>query len=313
MNFKKPIFWDLKKPNIFSYLLLPFTIPVIINNFFLCIQKKYKFSKIKTVCIGNIYLGGTGKTPLTIKLFNIIKKMGFDVITAKKFYSNQIDEQNLLKAKTKSIVSKRRIDAINQAVNNSNQVIIFDDGLQEKKIDYDLKIVCFKKKNWIGNGQLIPSGPLRERIENLKNYDIVFLNGKDDNTENIREIIHKLNPKIEIFESDYIIQNLKELDINSNYIIFSGIGDPISFKEILLENNISVVKEIIFPDHHTYKKKDIENILKESKKLNAKILTTEKDFVKLSVDDVREINFLKIELKIAKEEKFINFINDKLN
>lgn len=313
MNFKKPIFWDLKKPNIFSYLLLPFTIPVIINNFFLGIQKKYKFSKIKTVCIGNIYLGGTGKTPLTIKLFNIVKKLGFDVITAKKFYSNQIDEQNLLKAKTKSIVSKRRIDAINQAVNNSNQVIIFDDGLQEKKIDYDLKIVCFKKKNWIGNGQLIPSGPLREKIENLKNYDIVFLNGKDDNTENIKEIIHRLNPKIEIFESDYIIQNLKELDINSNYLIFSGIGDPVSFKEILLENNISVVKEIIFPDHYKYKKKDIENILQESKKLNAKILTTEKDFIKLSVDDVREINFLKIELKIVKEEKFINFINDKLN
>ena len=294
-------------------MLLPFTIPVIINNLFLNIQKKYKFSKIKTVCIGNIYLGGTGKTPLTIKLFNIIKKMGFDVITAKKFYSNQVDEQSLLKAKTKNIVSKRRIDAINQAVNNSNQVIIFDDGLQEKKIDYDLKIVCFKKKNWIGNGQLIPSGPLREKIENLKNYDIVFLNGKDDNTENIREIIHRLNPKIEIFESDYIIQNLKELDINSNYLIFSGIGDPVSFKEILLENNISVVKEIIFPDHYKYKKKDIENILQESKKLNAKILTTEKDFIKLSVDDVREINFLKIELKIVKEEKFINFINDKLN
>ena len=313
MNFKKPIFWDLKKPNIFSYLLLPFTIPVIINNFFLGIQKKYKFSKIKTVCIGNIYLGGTGKTPLTIKLFNIVKKLGFDVITAKKFYSNQIDEQNLLKAKTKNIVSKRRIDAINQAINNSNQVIIFDDGLQEKKIDYDLKIVCFKKKNWIGNGQLIPSGPLREKIENLKNYDIVFLNGKDDNTKNIREIIHRLSPKIEIFESDYIIQNLKELDINSNYLIFSGIGDPVSFKEILLENNISVVKEIVFPDHYTYKKKDIENILQESKKLNAKILTTEKDFIKLSEDDVREINFLKIELKIIKEEKFINFINDKLN
>ena len=146
MSFKKPIFWDLKKPNIFSYLLLPFTIPIIINNFFLGIQKKYKFSRIKTVCVGNIYLGGTGKTPLTIKLFDIIKKMGFDVITAKKFYSNQIDEQKLLKAKTKNIVSKRRIDAINQAVNNSNQVIIFDDGLQEKKIDYDLKIVCFKKK-----------------------------------------------------------------------------------------------------------------------------------------------------------------------
>jgi len=287
MIFKKPFFWDLKRPNFFSYLLIPFTIPVIINNFFLNIQKKNKFSKIKTICVGNIYLGGTGKTPLTIKLFNIIRKMDLEVITAKKFYSNQIDEQTLLQTKTKSIVTKEREDAINQAINGSNQVIIFDDGLQEKKINYDLKIVCFKKKNWIGNGQLIPSGPLRERIENLKNYDIVFLNGKDDNTENIREIIHKLNPKIEIFESDYIIQNLKELDINSNYIIFSGIGDPVSFKEILLENNISVVKEIIFPDHHTYKKKDIENILKESKKLNAKILTTEKSKKKLNIAQLR--------------------------
>ena len=313
MNFRKPLFWDLKKPNIFSYLLLPLTIPVIINNFFLNIQKKYKFSKVKTICIGNIYLGGTGKTPLTIKLFNIIRKIGFDVITAKKFYSNQIDEQNLLKAKTKTIVSKKRIDAINQAVNNSNQVIIFDDGLQEKKIDYDLKIVCFKKKNWIGNGQLIPSGPMREKIENLKNYDIVFLNGKGDNVENIREIIYKLNPKIQIFESNYEIQNLNELDINSNYLIFSGIGDPFSFKEILLENNISVVKEIVFPDHHRYKKKDIESVLQESKKLNAKILTTEKDFIKLSNDDAKEINVLKIELKIVKEKQFINLINDKLN
>ena len=313
MNFKKPIFWDLKKPNIFSYLLLPLTIPVIIYNFFLSTQKKCKFSNIKTICIGNIYLGGTGKTPLTIKLFNIIKKMGFNVVTAKKLYSNQIDEQNLLKAKTKTIVTKRRVDAINQAVNNSNQVIIFDDGLQEKKIDYDLKIVCFKKKNWIGNGQLIPSGPLREKIENLKNYDIVFLNGKNYNVENIKKIIFKLNPKIEIFESNYEIQNLNELDIKSNYLIFSGIGDPLSFKEILLENNISVVKEIIFPDHHKYEKKDIEKVIQESKKLNAKILTTEKDFTKLSDDDVREINFLKIELKIINEEKFINLINDTLN
>ncbi len=313
MNFKKPAFWDLKKSNIFSYLLLPFTIPVIINNFFLSIQKKYKFSEIKTICIGNIYLGGTGKTPLTIKLFNIIKKMGVNVVTSKKFYLNQIDEQNLLKAKTKTIISKRRLDAINQAVNNSNQVIIFDDGLQEKKIDYDLKIVCFKKKNWIGNGQLIPSGPLREKIENLKNYDIVFLNGKGGNTENIKEIIYRLNSKIQIFESNYEIQNFNELDLNSNYLIFSGIGDPLSFREILLENNINVVKEIIFPDHHRYKKKDIENVLQESKKLNAKILTTEKDFIKLSDDDAKNINFLKIELKIVKEEQFINLINDKLN
>jgi len=312
MKFKKPFFWDLKKPNFFSYLLIPFTILVIINNFFLNIKKKKNFSKIKTICVGNIYLGGTGKTPLTIKLFNIVRKMDLKVITAKKFYSNQIDEQTLLQTKTKSIVTKEREDAINQAINGSNQVIIFDDGLQEKKINYDLKIVCFKKKNWIGNGQLIPSGPLREKIENLKNYDAVFLNGKDYNSNEIKKKINKLNPKIEIFETNYEIENFAELNKNSNYLIFSGIGDPSSFKEILLDKNVNVTKEIIFPDHHVYEKKDVKKIFEEANRLNAKILTTEKDFIKLSDHDAKKINFLKIELKITEEEKLINFLNDKL-
>ena len=74
MNFKKPNFWNLKKPNLYSYLLTPFTIPIIINNFLSKIKKKIKFSKIKSICVGNIYLGVTGKTPLTIKLFKIIAK-----------------------------------------------------------------------------------------------------------------------------------------------------------------------------------------------------------------------------------------------
>ena len=313
MNFKKPLFWNLKEPNFFSYLLIPFTIPFMINNFLLKIKKKNKFSKIKSICIGNIYLGGTGKTPLTIKLYEIIKKMDFNVITAKKFYPNQVDEQTLLKNKTQTIITKKRLDAINKAINNAKDVIIFDDGLQERNIDYDLKIVCFKKNNWIGNGQLIPSGPLREKVESLKNYDVVFLNGKNNSSINIEEAIFKINPEIRIFNSNYEIKNLDKLDKNSNYLIFSGIGDPSSFKELLIENNINVIKEKIFPDHYIYKKEDVKNIFEEAKKVNAKILTTEKDFVKLSDNATGEINYLKIELKIKEEQKFINFLNEKLN
>ena len=313
MNFKKPLFWNLKEPNFFSYLLIPFTIPFIINNFLLKIKKKNKFSKIKSICVGNIYLGGTGKTPLTIKLYEIIKKMDFSVITAKKFYPYQVDEQTLLKNKTQTIVTKKRLDAINKAIDNAKDVVIFDDGLQDRNIDYDLKIVCFKKNNWIGNGQLIPSGPLREKVESLKNYDVVFLNGKNNSSINIEEAIFKINPEIRIFNSNYEIKNLDKLDKNFNYLIFSGIGDPSSFKELLIENNINVIKEKIFPDHYIYKKEDVKNIFEEAKKVNAKILTTEKDFVKLSDNATGEINYLKIELKIKEEQKFINFLNEKLN
>ena len=97
----------------------------------------------------------------------------------------------------------------------------------------------------------------------------------------IVKIIHNINPLIKIFNTYYKIKNLNVLDIKSNYLIFSGIGDPSSFKEILLENNIKIIEEIIFPDHYNYKKNDIKKILVRAKEINAKILTTEKDFIKL--------------------------------
>ena len=87
MNLKKPSFWDLPKTNLLSYLLIPFSIPIIIRNFLIQLIKKKKSLNIKTICVGNIYLGGTGKTPLTIKIFEILKRLDFKVATVKKNYS----------------------------------------------------------------------------------------------------------------------------------------------------------------------------------------------------------------------------------
>ena len=83
MNFKKPKFWDLQKPNILSFILLPFTIILKINNFLLNLKKESDYN-IKTICVGNIYVGGTGKTPSTIKLYDILKNNNFKVSTGKK-------------------------------------------------------------------------------------------------------------------------------------------------------------------------------------------------------------------------------------
>ena len=86
MQFKKPLFWDYKKPNLISNILLPLTIPIEINNFLLNKKINKRSDKVKTLCIGNIYLGGTGKTPTTISLYNILKKLNKNISTAKKFY-----------------------------------------------------------------------------------------------------------------------------------------------------------------------------------------------------------------------------------
>ena len=97
MKIIKPKFWDLNKPNLLAFLLLPFTTIIMINNFILNLKKKKKFEKIKSICVGNIYVGGTGKTPSSIKIFEILKKLKYRVVIGKKFYGDQIDEIKLLK------------------------------------------------------------------------------------------------------------------------------------------------------------------------------------------------------------------------
>ena len=310
MSLKKPSFWDLPKPSLVSYLLIPLTLPIILRNFLFQFLKKEKSSNIKTICVGNIYLGGTGKTPLSIKIYEILKKLNNKVATVKKNYSNQKDEQLLLKQKTSLIISNSRKNAINEGINQNYKVLIFDDGLQEPRIDFDIKLVCFKSKNWIGNGQLIPAGPMREKISSLKRFDAVILNGNSDNFEKIENQIKKINSNIKIFKTFYEISNIQKYDLNSKYLIFSGIGNPSDFKDILLENKFDVRKELIFSDHYKYSLNDFEKIRINAKNENLKILTTEKDYMKIPEKFKKEIDFIAIDLIIQNEEKFIELLNN---
>ena len=310
MKLNKPKFWDDKKISFLAIILLPLTIFITINNLILSIISKEKSKKIKTICVGNIYVGGTGKTPLTIKLYDIFKELNYKVSTAKKFYKKHLDEQIILKNKTNLIISSTRQKALEEAIKKKNELVIFDDGLQDDKIDYDLKFVCFNSKKWIGNGFLIPSGPLREKISSLKKYDVVFLNGDSSNIEDIKKKIYQINQRIEIFETIYKPINLEKIDLSKKYIVFSGIGNSNSFKQTLMENNINVIKEIIFPDHYHYKKDDIKKIKLDAKKVGANIITTEKDYVKLTEEDKQEIKYLEISLELKREKKLIEFLKN---
>ena len=312
MIISKPKFWDFKKPNYLSYLLLPFTIPIIVNNYFLTLKKKITNKNIKTICLGNIYVGGTAKTPLVIKLNQILQKLDFKTATIKKFYKNQVDEQKLLSAKSNLYCKKNRFDALNDAIRDNIEIAVFDDGLQDSHLNYDLSFVCFSATNWIGNGFLIPSGPLRERLASIVKYDAIFLNGNGEFNSHIKDSIKKIDKNIKIFETSYQPINVHKFDIEDNYLIFSGIGDPNAFKKTLLKNKFKIIKEINFPDHYQYKKKDIERIKSIATDLNAKIITTEKDYVKISQTDLDKISFLEIDLTIKNQDELISFIKSKI-
>ena len=107
--------------------------------------------------------------------------------------------------------------------------------------------------------------------------------------------------------------NIEKFNHTRKYLIFSGIGNPNNFKEILNENNIQIVDEMIFPDHYHFKKNDIKKIKKRAKNLNAEIITTEKDYLRISEEERNDINFLEIKLEIENENELINFIKSKLD
>ena len=312
MKISKPKFWDLKKPSYLSYLLLPFTVPLIVNNYFLSLKKNKKNKNIKTICFGNIYVGGTAKTPLTIKLNQILKELNFKTATIKKFYKNQVDEQRLLDSKSKLYCKKNRTDALNDALKDKIDIAIFDDGLQDAHLNYDLSFVCFGSMNWIGNGFLIPSGPLREKLKSILKYDAIFLNGNEENNTHIKDSIREINENIKIFETYYKPINIHKHNIEENYLIFSGIGNPDNFKKTLLKYGFKIIKEIKFPDHYQYTNKDIEKIKSIATNLNAKIMTTEKDFMKISQENIDNISFLEIDLIIKKQDELITFIKSKI-
>ena len=301
MKLKKPKFWDYKKPSFFSYLLLPFSITIglisKINS-----KPKYPNSKIKTICVGNIYIGGTGKTSLAIKIKDILDENNIKACFIKKFYPNQTDEQKLLSKNGTLFNNLKRITALDEAISRGFEVAIFDDGLQDNSIKYDMEIVCFNNLNWIGNGLTLPSGPLRESINNLKFYENVFLNGNEESLITIKDQIKKINPYININSGKYTPLNINEFDKNQSYLVFSGIGNHRTFIEMLKNNKLKIVSDLEYPDHYQYSKRDFEEIIINAKKFNAHIITTEKDYLRLENFNRNEILYVKSSLDISDEK-----------
>ena len=309
MKIKKPKFWDKKQPNLIAILLYPISLIYrFLNNLNKKKIKKKEQLNIKTICVGNIYLGGTGKTSLCIKINELLNKKNIKSCFVKKFYKNQIDEQKLLKNKSEIFISNNRIDALREAEMKSYDVAILDDGLQDSSINYDLNFVCFNNINWIGNGLTIPSGPLRESINKLKKYDHIFLNGNLENSEIITKKITEINPNSTIYVGEYIPINISEFNQQDNYVVFSGIGNHNTFVSMIKKYKLNIVKEFEYPDHYNYSKDEINKICKEAENLKCKIITTEKDFLRIDKNKINidQIKYIKSSLKIINEEKLIN-------
>ena len=304
MKITKPNFWQ--KPRSFmSIILFPITFIVLIIIFIKKkIHKEIKFN-IPVLCIGNIYIGGTGKTPLSIFLTKELKNLKIKPVIIKKFYKNHEDEHLLIKKKNIPLISNVRRDKAILLAENEFNLAILDDGFQDYKIVKNMSIICFHHKQLIGNGYVFPSGPLRESINSINRAQIAIING--DKNIKFESKLLKINSNIKIFYSKYKLINQEKFE-NKDILAFAGIGNPNNFFDLLSSEGLKIKHTISYPDHYNFQKEEILKIMKYAQKNKYTILTTEKDYLRIEKYKLPEINFCGIDLNISKKEELLKLI-----
>ncbi len=309
MKFLKPKFWD-NKNNIFAILLRPTS---ILFYFFINLKRSFtnaKKFKIPIICVGNIYVGGTGKTPVSMTIANELKMKKKNPVIVKKYYKDHNDEHQMIRKIVDTLIlNKSRVRALEEAEKKNFDVAILDDGFQDYRIKKNLNIVCFNSKQLIGNGLVFPAGPLRESLNSLKRAQIVIING-ERNKEFEKKIL-EISKNIKIFYSEYLPSNIEQFK-NKKLCAFAGIGNPNNFFDLLSKHNLNVQKKISFPDHYNFTINEIEKMSKIAIKNDFELVTTEKDFYRIKDYNFKNIKYLKIELIIKEMNKLISEIKSHL-
>ena len=305
MKLSKPKFWSAGYWFI-PILLLPLT---SITLFFIFLKKKFnkprKFNS-RIICVGNIFIGGTGKTPTSVLIANELLKHQKNPVILKKFYKNQIDEHSLIKENFKNLIlAKNRVDGVLRAEKANHDIVIMDDGFQDIKIKKNLSIICFNQNQLIGNGFVLPAGPLRESLNSMKNAEIALINGgRNDKFENK---LLKINPNLKIFYSSYVPKNIDKFK-NKKLLAIAGLGNPTNFFKLLENNGLEIKKKLIYPDHYEFKKIDIKYITDLSRENDYQVIMTEKDYFKINVPKNEIFQCLKVSLEIGDKNKLIELI-----
>jgi len=294
---------------------------------------KPKKLPVKVISVGNISLGGTGKTPAIVFFADHLIKSGKKVGIVSRGYGRKNrnikvlinadnnskvedygDEPIFLSSRLRNIPVAVGADKLNAALQlikkNKVDVLLFDDGFQTRKIYRDLDIVLLNALNGIKDYRMVPFGILREPVKFIGRADFVIFT-KDNLINPESKVSHLIGKYINnnVFYSSYKLEKIfsesSKYNFNKDKVIaISGVGDPRSFELSLLKENVNILYHFKFRDHHNYDQTDINIIAKTLKTMNAlSIVTTEKDYVKLKKLDISKIN---LKFFIVKSNFYLN-------
>jgi len=295
----------------------------------------------RVLCVGNITVGGTGKTPLVMTIARFLAGKGMKVGIVSRGFSRKShgsfvvssgagallgveeagDEPFLMAQKLSGIpvaVGEDRHSACSLLLKyQALDVIILDDGFSHLSLKRNLDILMFKAGRGIGNGHLLPRGPLREPLKEIKRALACVIVGRDIE---LQSFINRLHPDARIFEAKYRLTGFRSvsdgqlmslMDMRkAKLFAFCGIADPDSFFSTLLEENLNICGKVAYPDHYWYTEKDLNNmsIMKENARADFAV-TTEKDYARFARSlSLERLPLLVAECDLSVEESFKDFL-----
>ena len=293
------------------------------------------------VSIGNLTVGGTGKTPSVMMLARWAIKEGYRVAVLSRGYGGRYrdtflevsdgetikadprdsgDEAYLLAKKLAGIpivISRDRYIAGSFAHEKfGTNFFILDDGFQHLALNRDLDIVLIDAESAFGNGQLLPWGPLREPIDQLAKADITVLTrfSTQDAAKRTMDLLNEKFPEIPVFYADHEPENVIFPQLNESHapdflegkrvLAFAGLARPEVFRETLIRLGADLVYFRGFRDHYRFKPNEIQNLIHMRERLNAQYLvTSEKDWVRIAAfaHMCPELGYLSIQFKLISE------------
>ncbi len=291
------------------------------------------------ISVGNVTVGGTGKTPMVMYIAGILKEMGKDVVVLSRGYGGSIrgvgvvsdgrgilldpevagDEPYLMARRLEGVAvvvgRKRALSGAYAIERFKPQVMVLDDGFQHLGVKRDLDIVLFDSSTGVGNGYLLPRGILREPIEWIRRADIVMIKGKNPGLRRNME-----DMGLRVFDFSYRPVGLIDLRddtlMDVEYLrdrkitVLAGIANPDSFVETLKDTGAHIMNTLVYPDHHPYGPGDVERI-KDVSMDSDMIVTTEKDGVRLKryVSQGLCIWALRVEVVVEDREGFLRILS----
>ncbi len=265
------------------------------------------------VVVGNITAGGTGKTPVVIRLCDILSEQGIKVGVVSRGYGRRSrslieveentpiedcgDEPWLVRHATgvPVVVSAHRVDAARRLLERGVEIVISDDGLQHWPLPSTYEICIIDTQRGLGNGRLLPAGPLREPPERLQRVNAVFLNGDDGfqyaDVEPLRMTLALDAPRHVKGDQSIALEALIQRAQTQDCIAATGIGNPKRFFSLLEKHRLSF-KSRVFPDHHSFTSKDFAGLE------DALLIMTEKDAIKCRDLDLTDAWYLPIRAQL---------------